>query len=460
MSSSRRRFLQQAGTAAALSSVLQCAATAKEQPNVMWIYGEDMCADLGCYGTPLVSTPNLDRIAAEGARYTNCFTAAPVCSASRSGIITGMYQTSIDAHNHRSHRDDGYHLPPHVRLIPDYFRDMGYYCTNVRPVDYEYKAGGKTDWNFKLDHKVWDGVDWADRAPGQPFYAQVNFQEPHRGPAWARAAQQEERINPDDVELPAWYADHPAIREDYALYLDAVNLLDKYTGHVMQRLEEEGVLDNTILIFFGDNGRCMFRGKQFLYDSGIHVPMMVRWPGHIEPGTVVDDFVNTIDLGPTCLQLCGMEPPEHMEGQVFLGPDADAPREYIVAARDRCDETVDYMRCVRDDRYKYIKNYMPERPWSQPNNYKETSYPPYPLMRKMYEAGELTPGQAQFFLPEKPAEELFDIQADPNEFNNLANDPAHRQALELMRGRLDQWIAETGDRGQIPEKNIYLPKRG
>ncbi len=432
-----------------------------QRPNILWILGEDMGPELGCYGYPLVKTPNLDRLAAQGMRCTRAFTTAPVCSPSRSALITGMYQTTIGAHNHRSHRDDGYKLPKPVRTLPDLFREAGYFTANVKTPAPGLRVGGKTDFNFDAG-KVFDGTDWNQRRPGQPFYAQVNFAEPHRARpprVWSRADILEEHIDPNKVILPPYYPDHPIVRQDWAGYLDNIVVLDGKVGAVLKRLEEEGLAENTVVFFLGDNGRCHVRGKQFLYDGGIHIPLIIRYPGHIEPGTVNDELISGIDISATSLKLAGIDPPSWMQGRVFLGPDRDPPREYIVAARDRCDETVDRIRCVRTKKWKYIRNFYPDRPYTQPNAYKERSYPALAVMKKLYAAGQLNEVQAHFMKPTRPAEELYDLEADPHETRNLAENPEYREVLLELRGILDRWMKETDDQGRFPEKRIWLPKK-
>lgn len=443
--------------AASAALIAPATASAEDAPpkgpwNILWIIGEDMGPDLGCYGTPEVRTPNLDRLAAEGARYTRAFTTAPVCSASRSALITGMYQTTIGAHHHRSHRDDGYHLPEPIRPITEYLRGAGYYTANVKDPAPGAKASGKTDFNFQTDRPVFDGDDWADRAPGQPFYAQINFSEPHRGPTWPEARRVvDPKADPARVAVPPCYPDIPLVRDDWANYLDAISLLDLKVGKVVDRLDREGLLDKTIIFFLGDNGQCHVRGKQFLYDAGIHVPLLVRWPGRVEPGTVVDELVSGIDLAATTLALAGAERPNHIQGRVFLGPDRDPPRDRIYAARDRCDETADRIRCVRTDRFKYIRNFFPEKPYTAPNAYKERSYPVLAAMRRLYGEGKLTPGQLAFMLPTRPAEELYDLVADPFELENLADLPDRTGILSELRSDLDRWIEETDDQGRFAE---------
>jgi uncharacterized sulfatase len=425
----------------------------RRRPNVLWIYCEDMGLDLGCYGDPLVRTPHIDRLAAEGVLFTNAFVTAPVCSASRSAIITGRYQTGFGAHHHRSRRDTP--LPPSVRLVTDRFRDAGYFtCNSAGPPAYD--RPGKTDFNF-LAEDPFDGTDWGERAPGQAFSAQCNLQDTHR---MYRAAHGPPDAVPDEraVALPPYYPDHPIARRDWALYLGSVERVDAHVGHILRRLDEEGLAEDTIVFLFSDHGPGHVRHKQFLYDGGIRVPLVVRWPDGIEPGTVCEDLVSGIDLAPTALSLAGLGGPtagedamEGMDGQAFLGPDKAEPRQYVVAARDRCDEADDRIRCVRTRRWKYIRNGFPERPWSQFSAYKEAFYPVLHLLRVLHSRGELTEAQARFLAPDRPAEELYDLDADPHEVHSLTDEPACAAVLEELRGTLDRWITETRDEGQIEE---------
>ncbi len=406
------------------------------RPNILWIIGEDLSPELGCYGDKLVRSPNLDRFASEGVRFTEAFTTAPVCSASRSGFMTGMYQTSIGAHNHRSHRRDGYRLPEGVHVITHYFRQAGYFTANIRTAAPGVKGTGKTDFNFNVE-KPFDGTDWNQRGPGQPFFAQVNFPETHRN--FKRA--KENPVDPDKVKLPPYYPDHPIAREDWALYLDTVNYLDTKVGAVLKRLDDEGLAENTIVAFFGDHGRAHMRGKQWLYDGGIRVPLIVRFPKKFrtqrcrEPGRVCNCLASAIDISASSLAWAGIAIPPKMEGRPLLSA-GGKKREFIVAARDRCDETADRIRCVRTKRYKYIRNFHPERPYTQQNRYKERQYPVLQLLKDLHAEGKLTPEQELFMAPRRPAEELYDLQADPHEVKNLANSPEHQAVLKDMRAKL------------------------
>lgn len=431
----------------------------KSKPNILWIITEDMSPELGCYGYPLVQTPNLDRLARQGVRYTNTFVTGPVCSASRSALITGMYQTSIGAHNHRSHRDDGYMLPSPVKPITDYFRQAGYFTVNGDVKETGVKGPGKTDYNFITKTPPFDGWDWSQRKPGQPFFAELMISVTHRGPIWKGAVQKHQpQIDPAKVKLPSYYPDHPVAREDWATYLESIQLLDSYVGNILKRLDDEHLTDSTVIIFTSDHGRCMVRDKQFIYDGGLRIPFLMKWPGTLKAGTVNNDLVSAIDISATVLQIAGITPPKYMEGKALFGPSAKK-RDYIIAARDRMDETVDRMRCVRTKQFKYIKNYMPGRPYMQPNKYKETEYPVWNLMKELNAQGKLTPAQALFCAPVKPAEELYDVVADPEEVNNLAALPKYKNQLAGMRSVLEKWVAQTGDKGQYPEKKIWLPKK-
>lgn len=438
------------------------AAAEQPRPNMLWLIAEDMGSHLGCYGTEQVWTPNIDRLAREGMRYTHFFTTAPVCSSSRSAFMTGMYQTSIGAHNHRSHRDDGYRLPDGVKLLTDWLGSAGYTTINVRdlPEGLGFKGTGKTDWNFTIDGPGFDSDQWNDLAKHQPFYAQVNFQETHR------AFRAPKRADPDKVKIPPYYPDHPTTRADWAAYLDAASELDRKVGLVLEQLAAEDLLETTVVVFFADNGEAHVRGKQFCYDSGLRVPLVIRWPKQFakpqdfSPGAVDDRLIEAIDLAPTMLAIAGAEKPAGMQGRVFLGDQAEPPREYVFGARDRCDETVFRFRTVRDERYRYIRNFTPERPFFQSNQYKEKQYPVWNLMQQMCGTGELTAAQAALCTAQMPEEELYDLQADPHETVNLAGSEEHQSVLARLRGALEKWIDETGDQGRELEPAELAAQRG
>lgn len=440
------------------------AVLAAGRPNILWLVAEDFGPELGCYGTEQVTSPVLDRLAAQGVRYTRAYTTAPVCSASRSAFMTGMYQTTIGAHNHRSHRDDGYHLPAGVRLISDRMRSAGYFTANVRvfPDDVGFAGTAKTDWNFAVDGKPFDSNGWDDLKAHRPFFAQVNFQETHRK---FRAPK---KADPAKVVIPPYYPDHTVTRKDWAEYLDAASELDRKVGAILRQLEADGLADETIVVFMADHGQAHVRGKQFCYEEGLHIPMIIRWakdfptPKDFRPGTVDDRLIEAIDLAPTFLAIAGEPKPSGMQGRVFLGDRSEPARRYAFGARDRCDETVFRLRTVRDGRYRYIRNFTPERPFLQPNEYKERSYPVWNLLKELDAQGKLTPVQKVLTAPTMPAEELYDLEADPHEIRNLATspEPEHAAALERLRGVLARWIEETGDMGRIPEPPGVAEARG
>ena len=449
-----------------------------DKPNILWIIAEDLGPELSAYGHPEVQTPNLDQLALNGVRYTHAFTTSPVCSSSRSAFMTGMYQTTIGAHNHRSHREDNYPLPDGVRLITDWLRDADYFTGNIVDLtdsdeEFHYRevmeggfadfAGtGKTDWNFHYEGEPFDTDRWSDLARNEPFYAQVNFPETHRGPEWENAHKQIMRpANPSAVSMPPYYPDHPEARADWAQYLNSIMSLDRKVGFVLNRLEEDGLADRTVVIFMSDHGRAMVRGKQWPYDSGLHVPLIVRWPSEIPApkgftaGAIEDRLIASIDVSATTLAIAGVVPPAKMQGQVFLGEGA-SPRAYVFSGRDRGDETIDRIRTVRDDQYRYIRNYYPERGLLQLNRYKEFSYPMIPLMRELHEAGQLTSVQAALLAPSRPEEELYDLDVDPFEVDNVAEDPRHAEPLKRLRVALDEWIINSNDQGDMPERpEIY-----
>lgn len=451
-----------------LVTVTATAAPEISRPNILFILAEDIGPDLGCYGTPLVRTPYLDALAASGVRFQNCFTTSPVCSASRSALMTGMYQTTIGCHNHRTWQWNKKPLPAGVRPITEYFRDAGYFTCNLWSGTKEHdpltgerlptgsRGTGKTDLNFMAE-QLFDGNDWNQRKDGQPFFAQITIGETHKGAGWplARKVLGDRRVDPSKVKLPPYYPDHPIARDEYANYLDATMLMDGYVGELLERLKNDGLARNTVVVFIGDNGQCLFRSKQFLYDGGIRVPLLIAWPDRRRAGTVDDQLVSGIDLSAALLGLAGIKPGPSMQGRDFLDPQTP-PRSHVFAARDRMDVSTDRMRAVRTDRWKYIRNYLPMIPYMQHNAYKERSYPTWNLVKDLAKEKALPPEVARFAEPRKPLEELYDLAADPHEVNNLAGEPEHISMLRRLRGLVDEWVVASGDRGAVMEDPIDI----
>ncbi len=422
------------------------------RPNIVWVIVEDMSLPFGCYGETVISTPHVDKLAADGLKFNAAFITAPVCSAARSALITGMYQTSIGAHQHRSGRGtEKIYLDDHIKLIPQIFRDAGYYTANMpsgvvtKTRNKRAGAMGKTDYNFEFDQDaIYHSNDYRGRAPGQPFFAQLQL-----SGGKGRTDNAPKPVNPADVILPPYYPDDAVIRQDWARYLNAAQNTDEQLGALVQRLKDDGVYDNTYIFFITDHGISHARGKQFLYEEGIRIPFIVKGPG-IEPKTVRDDLIIHIDMAATSLALADIPIPAYLESKDILAPDYKQ-RDSIVAARDRCDETVERMRAVRTDRFKYIRNYYPDRPQLQPCAYKDKKEIMVQL-RALHAAGKLSDLQDRLlFAPTRAKEELYDLKNDPFELNNLATDEGHAATLGKLRKDLQRWIEETGDRGQNPE---------
>jgi arylsulfatase A-like enzyme len=461
---------------------------AESRPNILWFIVDDMSANFSCYGEKTIMTPNVDRLAREGTRFSHAFTTAPVCSPCRSAFITGMYQTTIGAHHHRSGRGtERIKLPAGVEPVPAIFQRAGYFTCigtglpnatrrgkekqeksekkkekKAKLADTEEAGGarglGKTDYNFDWDDKIYDSNDWAGRKSGQPFFMQVQLGGGKlRGGSDANAIALAERAkaqfgsatDPAKVTLPPYYPRDPVELRDWAAYLDAVRFTDKHVGDVVARLEQEGILENTLIIFTTDHGISHARGKQFLYDEGTHVPLVVRGPG-IAKGKVRDDLVELIDITPTSLAAAGIPVPAVMQAKNVFAPDYQ-PREYVFAARDRCDETVERIRSVRSGRFLYIRNFLPQRPHLQPNAYKDGKSIVQTL-RTLHEQGKLDPLQEKLlFSPTRPTEELYEWTTDRWQVKNLAGESAHKATLEKLRARLDRWIVETKDKGPESE---------
>ncbi|MBI5832543.1 MAG: sulfatase [Armatimonadetes bacterium] len=420
--------------------------------NVVWIYGEDTTAHFGCYGERTITTPRVDQMAAEGVVFRQAFCTGPVCSASRSGVITGSYQTAVGAHHHRSGRGvEPVHLPAGVEPLPLLLQRAGYW-TSLQAEPVGDGRLGKTDYNFVWPRAMFDGTELGQRPDDRPFFAQITlWGGKHRESAtWhdrARVALGS-LTDPESVELPPYYPRDPVFLADWADYLDTVRYTDLQVGQILDRLDNEGLADNTVVIFLADHGISQARGKQFLYDEGTKVPFVVRAPD-FRAGVVRDDLVQTMDAAAITLAAAGVAPPAWMQARNCLAADYE-PREVTFAARDRCDETVDRIRSVRSRRYKYIRNCLPKRPLLQPCAYKDDKRILHRL-RELHAAGGLDEHQSALFAPRRKPEELYDLVADPWELHNLATEPDHAEVLVEMRDRLDRWVMESPDLGAEPE---------
>ncbi|MEX0938615.1 MAG: sulfatase [Pirellulales bacterium] len=418
--------------------------------NILWISCEDMSPDLGCYGDDYARSPNIDRLAAQGARFSRAFVPAGVCAVTRSGIITGMYPVSIGSQHMRSRIVP----PPYVRCFTEYLRTAGYYCTNRSKTDYQFDPP-LTAWDAQGDNHE----DWRGRASGQPFFSVINLTTTHESQVRQGDEQftrrtselsEDQRHDPAEAKLPPYYPDTPVVRNDWARYHDLITVMDRQVGAILARLEADGLAESTVVMFWSDHGRGLPRGKRWIYDSGIHVPLVIRWPGQVAPGTVREDLVSLLDLPPTVLSVAGVTVPPYMHGRVIAGDAVGDEPRYLFAHRDRMDEAYDLIRAVRDRRYKYIRNFRPEMPYAQHIEYMD-QMPTLQEMRRLNAEGKLEGPQQIFFRPTKPLEELYDLDADPHEVNNLARSPEHAERLAEMRGALEDWQVEIGDMGMVPE---------
>lgn len=447
-------------------------AAQSRRPNVVWIVAENANLEFGCYGEKLVATPNVDRLAAEGVRYTRVFSTAPVCAPSRSAFMTGFYQTTTDTHHMRSHRSDDFRLPDGARPLTHRLREAGYITANIKQIDGEVVGTGKLDLNFVNEGPIYDTEDWSALTSSQPFFAQINMPEAEYD-IYDRQTWKKQRVQwvgeddprlpniatPENVTPPPYYPDHRIVREEWARYLNTTSLMDFHVGRILRQLEEDGTLEDTVVLFFADNGRMEPRGIHWCYDSGLHVPLIVRWPRNfpappqIQPGSVNEDVVSLLDVTATTLAIAGLDRPAGMHGRPLLGADVGPPRTYAFSARDRIDETQARVRTVRDRRWRYIRNYAPHATVATLNRYKEKCFLIMPLLRRLHAAGELDGPPLALMAERAPDEELYDTQTDPHQIVNLAASPhaEHREALLRLRAALDTWIAETGDRGHIPE---------
>jgi arylsulfatase A-like enzyme len=431
------------------------------RPNILWITCEDMSPEhLESYGATLTRTPHTNRLAAEGVKYTNMYSISGVCAPSRSSIITGMYQTSIGTHNMRTlgasaAASDAYPadfrsysalLPVGAKCFSEHLREAGYYCTNNDKQDYQFVAP-VTAWD-ESSRKA----HWKNRASGQPFFAIFNFTITHESQVWSRE-HEPLLVEPSKVNVPPYLPDTPAMRRDIARHLSNVMRMDSLTGIVLKELEEAGELENTIIFFYSDHGDGLPYVKREVYDRGLRVPLIVRFPKAKSAGTVNKQLLSFVDLAPTVLSLAGVKIPKTMQGRAFLGSQqAKQPREYIYAARDRMDSEYDRVRAVRDARYKYIRNYQPEKPFYQNIRYR-LQQPGMRDILRLKEEGKLTPQQARWF-ETKPTEELYDCESDPYEFTNLAEDPAYATKLKELRQAMDQWQQQYGDYGATREMEM------
>lgn len=446
---SRRTFVAAGGAAAALVAFER--GLAKEpktagRPNILWLVSEDNFPFIGAYGDPLAHTPTIDALAASGVRYANAFSSAPVCAPSRYAIITGMCPESAGPAQHM--RAEG-RVPAFLHGFPKYLRDAGYYCTN----------NAKTDYNAVLDMKaMWDEsserAHWRNRPAGAPFFAVFNFMTTHESRMFRETPG---RVRPDEVPVPAYLPDTPEVRRDIASYHNLIERMDGEVAAHLAALGEAGLADDTVVFYYSDNGGVLPRSKRYCYEAGMRVSLVVKAPAkwaHLlqgEPGSVVEAPVGLMDLGPTVLSMAGLTPPSYMHGVSFAGARRVKRRQCMFGGRDRMDERYDFVRTVRDERYRYIRNYAPHRIYGQHGAF-EWQMDSYRSWETQHRAGKLDEVRERFFR-EKPAEELYDVVADPDQVHNLIEASGHRGRLGKLRAALDAQMLAVNDNGFIPESS-------
>ena len=450
-----------------------CSKNSQKPLNVVWISCEDMGPILGSYGNDIIKTPNLDKLASEGVRYTNAYSTVGVCAPSRFSIITGMYPARLGAHNMRtgdyhnyktpeevSHRKnigvidkEGKNIPEyevvpptHVKPFTEILRTKGYYCANNFKCDYQFNAP------FTAWDEVSSTVSYRDAPKDKPFFYVWNTLLTHESRIWERS-NQPLTVNPEDIIIPSYFPDIPEVRNDIARKYSNIEAMDKKVGELMNQLEEDGVLDNTIIMFWSDHGGNLLRQKRAVGNSGLNVPLIIRYPNKMDAGKVDERIVSLMDLGPTVLSLLNIEPPKHYDGKAIAGPYEDDPREYAFGTADRFDESTDMQRSVLDGRYVYVKNFLPELPLIYRNKYRERITMNSKLIQ-MDSFNMLEGDAAYIFMKTKPVEEFYDLANDPYEVHNIIDNPKYSKRINDFRAALENWQKEINDQGFIAENKL------
>tara|TARA_B100000900_G_scaffold110345_1_gene92146 strand:+ start:3176 stop:4840 length:1665 start_codon:yes stop_codon:yes gene_type:complete len=445
----------------------------KKPLNVIWISCEDMGPILGSYGNDLIKTPNIDKLASDGVRYTNAYSTAGVCAPSRFSIITGMYPARLGAHNMRTGDYHNYKTPEQVsyrknigvldiegKNIPEYevvtpsyvkpfteiLRNNGYYCANNFKCDYQFNTP------FTAWDEVSSTVSYRDAPKDKPFFYVWNTLLTHESRIWERS-NEPLTVNPEHVTIPSYFPDISEVRNDIARKYSNIEEMDKKVGELLIQLEEDGLLESTIIMFWSDHGGNLLRQKRAVGNSGLNVPLIIRYPNKMDAGKVDERIVSLMDLGPTVLSLLGIKPPKHYDGKAIAGPYEQSPRKYVFGTADRFDESTDMQRSVLDGRYVYIKNFMPEKPLIYRNKYREQ----ITMNSKLIQMDSLNilQGDARYiFMKTKPNEEFYDLVNDPFEVNNIIDDIKQADRINDFRVALENWQWEINDKGFIAENKL------
>ena len=428
--------------------------------NIVWLVAEDLSAIIPPFGDMTVMTPNLSRLAAEGIRFTQVYSTSGVCAPSRAAIATGMYQNRIGAQHMRTTNIGDFGVegltayeavpPAHVKMHSQYFREAGYYTSNNAKEDYQFQKS-LVAWDDSSD-----AAHWRNRNEDQPFFSVFNFGITHESQVWRQSDKPLLIPSALDVPIPPYLQDTDISRGNIRQVYSNVVAMDRQVGEILTQLEEDGLLDSTVIFWYTDHGGPLPRQKRLLYDSGIHVPLIIRFPDGVRAGDIDDQLVSFVDFKSTALSLAGIEPPQYVDGRAFLGDYVNTPnRHYIHAAADRFDSEYDMIRAVRDARFKYLRNFNPEKPYYLPLAYREQM----PIMQellKLRDNEQLNEAQAQWFRASKDEEELFDTLYDPHELVNLAKDPIHAEKLFELRNELDEWVRLVDDKGLMSEGDLIV----
>lgn len=434
-----------------------------DRPNILWIYVDDMSDWLSCYGDKVIKTPEIDALADGGVRFTNAFMPSPVCSTTRSAIITGQSQTSLGLHHHRTMIKEK--LPDTIRTVPELFRQAGYITFNEAKEDYNFVRDRRLLYSSEFKrpkvkaHFVGGDLTWLEQLQGKPFFGQIQLKGGKIGGETGSRYPAKSRIDASRVEVPPQYPDDQVFRNAIARHYEQILQTDETVGEIVSGLKQYDLWDNTIVFFFTDHGSPLPRSKQFLYHEGVKVPLIVRMPDkyqnvEFKTGMVRSDLVSGIDMGASSLGLAKIPLPDNFEGKQLFAADFQ-PRQYVVCARDRCGIAVDRIRSVSTCEFHYIRNYKTDRALFQ-SNYRD-QYATFKRFRELADLGQLTELQKSFAdASVRPAEELYSVKADPHQVKNLAGLKEYRSQLELHRAYLADWEKQTGDQGRRPESRESL----
>lgn len=434
-----------------------------ERPNIVWIVCEDMNPILGCYGDKVAKTPNIDQLAKTGIVFRQAYANAPICAPARSCLITGVYPTSMGTQHLRQEQT----IPAWLKPFPKLLSENGYFTSNQNKTDFNFSPEGVFDYHQE------DLYPWRQRKEGQPFFSFFNIGDTHEGPgnksenyqAVTANLSPEQMTSPDSVTLPPYYPNTPEMRKIWARYYDLAAAMDVKVGQILKNLQEDGLMENTIVFFFSDHGHGLPRYKRWLNITGLRVPFVAHVPEKFKhlvknkPGTENFDLVSFVDFAPTVLNLAGVEIPQHMNGAPFLGANIPAPHEYLFAARSRADDMYELSRAIHDKNFIYVRHFLPHLPYVQPGIINSDGKDSYRELRRAHNAGEL-PSSGKLMWHPKPVEELYDLQADPQELNNLANSPEHAAKLQEMRNLLKAQILKIRDAGFLFEPEMMMRSAG